>query len=170
MITEMVVIKYHFELKNTYILGNWCKNGCQIFHKDNSDSVFQEFQVPKEKQNDVISRFSDEKVDYDSVLKNCIPANIPNVIRLCDDIEFLKSICLGNSTVLKSIVADKGVYELCDILKLDEDYFVRSRVARHNFPDILEYLEYDKSSSVRRQVTSTIEKIRKFGAKDVHHN
>lgn len=64
----VTIFKNHHEGKTTTVMGNWCDNGCQFFHKDEADSVFRDYDVCEDHQNDVRRSFSDSIPDYNELL------------------------------------------------------------------------------------------------------
>ena len=63
VVTETFIkINNHWEDKTTYILGDYIKNGCQLFHVRDIDKVCDTFKVPDNVKNQVLKRMSKMKL------------------------------------------------------------------------------------------------------------
>lgn len=118
----MFIITNHFEVKTTYILGNWCRNGCQTFHKKDADIIYKQFKVPMGMRNTVNDLFSSNDIDWKRELNALISNNNIHAIRflitVCDDEKFLNEVF---DTYLKqdpiNTGPDSSYYTIMDALK-----------------------------------------------------
>lgn len=150
----VTTLKNHFNGKTTIVVGNWCINGCQTFHKDDAQHIFEKFSVPTNMRREVINLFSNDpftKGDYydlELILRE--KDKILSFIKICDDADILKKYARSDMIPIRLEVAKKDIKELNDILKYDVAFDVRNELARHSEDlELLEYLAGDTRNTIR---------------------
>lgn len=161
MITKPILLDNHYAGNQTIIIGNWCGNGCQFFHKDEAEDIFDEFEVSDQERLDVMNAFSDEQIDFNALLES---GDIPYdyLIKMGDDPIFLKQ--FTSKAVARwedrALLAKKGIKELNDILINDTDWYVRVCVAETcDDADILKSLTKDDSTYVRKSAKNKLQNL-----------
>lgn len=165
MITKPVVFENHFcETRKTTVLGNWCLNGCQLFHKDRAKHVFERFQVNKSQQLDVMNAFTDKAIDFNKVMLFMFMSKTDRYDELfasaCDDIEILKDILLSRhaSDKVRKIIAMKNITELNLMMISDhnETWGVLEKISRLQNLDVLECLTHHDDHDLRANANYTL--------------
>lgn len=65
----MIILKNHFNEKDTVIYGNAVSNGCQTFHINQLDEICKKFIVPEEIKKDVLKHHK-ENLGNDDMSEN----------------------------------------------------------------------------------------------------
>lgn len=159
----MKIFKNHFEDKATVVAGNWCMNGCQIFHKRDAQKIFDRFEVPEEMRKDVLDAFSDEPFDmrqveviYDPTISRFRKKKF--LVFVSPDVETL-NFHLENSfgvvTVFELIrMEDPGITHL---LETNSNELIRRDLAWFTFDvSIMERLEKDESDIVSKAASANL--------------
>lgn len=159
MNSKLKVLIGHYDGNPTFVVGNWCQNGCQTFHKDDAQDVFDEFEVPEDQRKDVMDLFSDEKIDFNlffdsiaSILELMDVEDLSYLVsKICDDEKHLKSFLQNHymTSAAKKNLARKDMDSVNEILINDSPWIVRLVVVRHTTSkEILLKLTKDKDSNV----------------------
>lgn len=158
---KLTIFLNHFEGKTTTVYGNWCNNGCQTFHKDDAEKVFDRFNVMGSRRIDVLGAFSDEEIDSNEVILSFLPAStLKLIIEKTDDLDLLKKIIDADRDLSKIEIARRNITELNQILAKDEYFYVRYKVAEFTTDkDILENLTKDEDSLVRYTAIDNYRKL-----------
>lgn len=146
----MKTFEHHQNSYNiSYVLGNYCRNGCQVFHKDQTQELFDQYDVPEEYREDIMEAFSDEEIP---------PANSQ-----MSEIEKKFYLKLGRWTDIVTLISDVpestkialvklNIGRVLDLLVHDESSAVRKEVAQCKHQRHLEILAKDPDDSVRTAV------------------
>lgn len=112
-----IIFENHFDEKVTVVVGNWCINGCQTFHKNDAEIIFNKFNVPENYRRDVMNAFSDDEIDFDVLCDTnfgwILQPRVDILIAfICDDVKrLIKFIEDANNNIL-ALLAHRGIEEL----------------------------------------------------------
>lgn len=158
---------------SSYVLGNYCSNGCQFFHKDDAQEVFDKFYVPEKFRADIMGAFSDEEVppvtlnmSYREKLFYINMFRLSDLVILArdpnDEIrealastrhpEIMDILVHDESAAVLIDIAAYGTKEHLDILVHSKNYFVASLVAFRGHQEHLEILQHFPHWSTRAAV------------------
>lgn len=171
--SKVKVLLNHFGLNTTFVVGNWCMNGCTVFHKDDADHIFELHGVPNYYSDDVMNLFSDDPIDFKYFINSICDfdklAGIYDITELfatCCDNEHYLNLLLNLKSIqptgdTKCIIINKNVDILNKILMKDWNWVTRLRVvnATKNI-DILTHLSNDEDCDVKRNAIQKLGELK----------
>lgn len=175
-VTEPVIFKNHHNGNRTIVIGQWCSNGCQTFHKDDLDVICRQHEVSARHKRHVLNAMSDLPVDWEMMLnleddridriiaKGCYNNSIlKKIINRHKSDDYIMDLILNrknveledfiiytvDNNILSGRIAEiTDSYDNLALLARNRSSYVRIRVAERNLPTTNNILCDDTDSDV----------------------
>ena len=156
----MIILKNHFENKNTLIYGNVISNGCQTFYIEELDQICDKFDVSDEQKQQVIEAYKQNlnKDDLNEYIETFVSLNHKRAVALAtQNMQLIEKLSQDDdcSIIRTKIAEKKGLStKIIKMLSQDNNLYVRETIAQRPDLDlkILERLSRDDYWVVRKGV------------------